>query len=178
MNNELLDIFNELIGNIISDDAKNWLIDNNYFEAPASSRFHLAYTGGLFEHSVNVAESLIKLTTNESLTWQREESPIIIGLFHDLCKCDAYKWDNFFNKYVWNKEQKILGHGDKSVKLINDHIIKLTEEEELCIRWHMGAFDTEENRNEYSKAVEKYPNVLWTHTADMIASKIIEKNDK
>jgi hypothetical protein len=51
--------------------------------------------------------------------------------------------------------------------------MKLTPEEVMCIRWHMGAFDEKENWQYYSRAVNKYPNVLWTHTADMIASQIM-----
>ena len=48
----------------------------------------------------------------------------------------------------------------------------LTEEEKLCIRWHMGAFDDKENWNCYGAAIEKYQNVLWTHTADMVAARV------
>ena len=50
----------------------------------------------------------------------------------------------------------------------------LTEEEKLCITYHMGAYETS-NWNEFEKAIRKYENVLWTHTADMYASKIVEK---
>ena len=52
---------------------------------------------------------------------------------------------------------------------------KLTEEEVACIRYHMGAFTDKELWNDYTAAVRKYPNVLWTHTADMIASHIYDK---
>ena len=46
----------------------------------------------------------------------------------------------------------------------------LTEEEMLCIRWHMGAFDRAEYWTTYERAIERFPNVLYTHTADMIAT--------
>ena len=36
----------------------------------------------------------------------------------------------------------------------------------------MGAYE-KDMWNEYDKAIIKYPNVLYTHTADMIASKIV-----
>ena len=51
--------------------------------------------------------------------------------------------------------------------------MKLTLEEIFCIRWHMGAFDSKENWNSYGAACTEYPNVLYTHTADMIAARII-----
>ena len=49
---------------------------------------------------------------------------------------------------------------------------QLTEEEMLCIRWHMGAFDEKTNWNYYTRAIHKYPNVLWTHMADMVSAHI------
>lgn len=64
------------------------------------------------------------------------------------------------------------GHGEKSVLMATLHM-ELTEEEMLCIRWHMGAFDDKANWNGYTEAVEKCPNVLYTHTADMIASQVM-----
>lgn len=51
-------------------------------------------------------------------------------------------------------------------------LIDLTEEEKMCIRYHMGAFTEKSEWEFYSRAVRRYPNVLWTHTADMIASQI------
>ena len=45
--------------------------------------------------------------------------------------------------------------------------------EMLCIRWHMGFADDKENWNCYGAAIEKYQNVLWTHTADMVASRVL-----
>ena len=42
-----------------------------------------------------------------------------------------------------------------------------------CIRWHMGAFDDKENWNSYGRAVTNFPNVLYTHTADMAAARIL-----
>jgi hypothetical protein len=38
----------------------------------------------------------------------------------------------------------------------------------------MGAFDDKENWDKYGKSIEKYPNVLWTHTADMMAARIFK----
>ena len=159
----------------LPEDASQWLKKNGYFTAPASSKYHLAYEGGLFEHSCNVALNLIHLTECLSLRWQRVQSPVIIGLFHDLCKIDQYIYDPILKKYVWNKDQPVTGHGDKSIKYIEDNVLKLTEEEKACILWHMGAFSEKENWTKYTTAIHKFPNVLWTHTADMMATHIIEQ---
>lgn len=172
--------FENFVKDKIPKEGINWLIKNGFFTAPASTKYHLNYEGGLFEHSMNTAKSLLELTKNQNLQWKRPESPYIVGLLHDVCKIDQYKYDKKNNSYVWNDEQEVLGHGDKSVKYCNDYIIKLNEEEEYCILNHMGAFTTDKEKwSEFTDGIHKYQNVLWTHVADMMASHIIErKNEK
>lgn len=101
------------------------------------------------------------------------ESPYIIGMFHDICKTDNYMRDAH-GKYEYNTETLLKGHGDKSVMILAS-LPSLTEEEVMCIRYHMGAFTDKEEWNNYTRAIHKYPNVLWTHHADMIAAHIIER---
>lgn len=148
------------------------LADLGYFTQPASTRFHGAYEGGLFDHSLEVAKALMDLTDILNLKWDRQSSPLVIGLFHDLCKCDNYVFDRESNKYIFNQDVILPGHGDKSVIMLQQ-LLPLTDEEIACIRWHMGAYETDIKMwNYYGQAIEKYPNVLYTHMADMIASKI------
>ena len=49
----------------------------------------------------------------------------------------------------------------------------LTEEESMCILYHMGAFTDREQWRSFTDAVHRFPNVLWTHQADMIASHVV-----
>ena len=156
--------------NSISVECDKWLEDIGFYEKPASIRYHGKESGDLFRHSVMVANQLIRLTEYLNLHWQRPDSPIIIGLLHDVCKCDDYVEAN--GAWEYNKNKLIDGHGDKSVIMLAGHI-QLTEEEVFCIRYHMGAFTEKEQWPYYNKAIERYPNILYTHTADMIASKII-----
>ena len=143
-----------------------------FFDAPASTKYHGAYRGGLFDHSIAVMEALVELTDELSLKWERLESPYIVGMYHDFCKCDLYKYDIETESYTYNDEIIIPGHGDKSVIELQKNMW-LTDEEIACIRWHMGAYEKDPKMWEYyGRAIEKYPNVLYTHTADMIASKI------
>ena len=144
-----------------------------FFTAPASTKYHGAYEGGLFDHSLETAKQLVNLTEKLGLKWETAESPYIVGLLHDLCKCDNYVKDFETGKYTYNPERILNGHGEKSVIMIQK-LITLTDEEIACIRWHMGAYETDTKLWEYyGRAIEKYPNVLYTHTADMIASKIV-----
>lgn len=147
------------------------LKDMGYFTKPASTKYHGTYEGGLFDHSLQVTKSLVDLTNKLNLQWERPESPYIVGLFHDLCKCDNYMTDRT-GRFIYNPRIIIPGHGDKSVIMLQD-LISLTFEEIVCIRWHMGAYETDTKMwDYYGKAIEKYPNVLFAHTADMIASRI------
>lgn len=169
-----------------------YLEQYGFYEAPASKGHHGAYRGALFEHSLRVTYELQNLTDKLGLKWKRPESPVYIGMLHDLCKIDAYIFvqDQEMvetqtlrgesqmvpiatgpEHIEWNKDQLIDGHGEKSCILALSHIA-LTDEEIMCIRYHMGAFEGEKAWEKYSKAVNKFPNVLYVHTADMIASQI------
>lgn len=164
----------------------DFLEQEGFFTAPASTKYHGAYDGGLFDHSRQVYIELKKLTNKLELEWQRPESPFIVGMFHDICKHDQYKKvggtvlvfqgqelaEPTGYHYEYNKDTLLKGHGSKSVMILSQ-FINLTEEEMLCIRFHMGAYETEEWA-EFDRAIRKYPNVLYTHTADMIASKVCD----
>ncbi len=150
------------------DELLTWLIDNGYFDAPASAHHHGTNKGDLFEHSYKVADILTNHTIKLGLQWKRPASPVIVGLFHDLCKIDQYIFCNGGWKY--NEEQLVKGHGDKSIMLLS-RFMTLTEEEMLCIRYHMGAYNTDDWK-QFDLAIRKCPNVLYTHTADMLASKV------
>lgn len=158
----------------ISEDFKKYLRTANYFTCPASTKIHGAKDGGLCEHSLAVAESLLILTSRNNLRWSRPGSPVIVGLFHDLCKLEAYESAPGGWVYTDNKQQLYTGHGDKSVLMLAPWL-QLTAEEVACIRWHMGAFDAQEQWSHYTAAVRQFPNVLWTHHADMIAAHILQK---
>ena len=164
--------------------AYNWLCCSDFFRAPASTRWHSAYPGGLFDHSLKVAQYLMELTQHNNLVWEQPDSPIVIGILHDATKIGLYEWRSWENKYKTNPFYKAEGvHGHDSIhkiSLLHDRGLcsPLTQEEILCIRYHMGAYETTDWEG-FDKAIKRCPNVLWTHMADMLASKLGEewKND-
>lgn len=153
------------------------LENSDFFIAPASTRFHEAYEGGLCEHSLLVYDKLIGLVgkTGEF----NLDTLIIVSLLHDICKTYYYKVDyrNAKNERgQWEKvpyytvdDQLPYGHGEKSVMLIND-AMKLTLEEMMAIRWHMGAYSGQQDWNTCSTAFDKFPLAMYLHFADMIAT--------
>lgn len=187
--------FNELWRDFVPEESdhlviKNsklmdYLINDGFFTAPASTKYHGAYPGGLYDHCRCVFDRLNNLTHDNDLLWERDESPFIVGFFHDLCKVDQYKINEDIEQlrkeypeyakdiklgYEYNTNTLLKGHGSKSVMILSQ-FINLTEEEMLCIRYHMGPYEKEEWA-EYDMAIKKYQNVLWTHHADMLASKV------
>lgn len=168
-----LRLFDRVLGTRIPAEALRWLLSNGFLTAPASTRHHGAYDGGLFDHSLAVTRHLVQLTRRNNLTWSRPESPYIVGMLHDLCKIDQYVKlsepdGDLYYDYV---ETDVKGHGSKSVAYCN-RILDLTIEEELCICYHMGAFTDREEWNTYTGAIHRCPNVLWTHQADMLAAHV------
>ena len=175
------------------EDFLNWLKGTDFFKAPASTKFHGAYEGGLLEHSLNVYINL----KDEVDVYNRanpdvkisEESVIIASLFHDVCKANFYSVDyrNKKNEETnqWYKEpyytvndQFPLGHGEKSAYLI-ERYMRLTEDELMAIRWHMGGFDDSVKGGSYtmSNAYEKYPLAVLLHIADLKATYLDENRD-
>lgn len=175
--------FERFMNGKIPDEMSYALIDMGFFTAPASTKFHGNYEGGLFDHSFAVAKFLVELSEKNDLRWERGISPYIVGMFHDICKTDNYCHPEIgvmldgavmYDSKVWehNPDTLFKGHGDKSVMLLSQ-FYTLTMEEILCIRYHMGAFTDREEWSDYTRAVKTCPNVLWTHHADMLASHVI-----
>ena len=150
---------------------------SDFFKAPASTRFHGDHEGGLLEHSLKVYEILSFKCKNSVIPFDiPEESLILIGLLHDICKVNFYKVD-YRNKKndlgVWEKvpyyavEDTIpYGHGEKSVMMISEYL-KLTAEEKYCIRWHMGFTEPKEQYNTIGAAFKKYPLAVLVYESDL-----------
>ena len=169
---------------IVSANFLDWLIGQGFFMKPAAIKHHGNYTGGLFDHSFEVMDDLVEMTERFNIPWGNERSPYIVGMFHDLCKLDDYVDENAMDtvvmgtgspisknpKWTYNPDMILKGHGEKSIILLSQ-FMTLTEEEIMCIRFHMGAYETSD-WDAYDKAIKKYESVLWTHTADMYASKV------
>ena len=154
------------------DKLIEFLERTDFFEAPASTRFHGCFKGGLLEHSLKVYE-ILKTKTEDSASVK------IIALLHDVCKANFYKVDyrNAKNEQgVWEKvpyytvdDTIPYGHGEKSVMMISE-FIKLTPEERYAIRWHMGFTEPKELYGTIGIAYKKYPIALLTHEADLEAT--------
>ena len=175
--------FKKLLSTINRDGIENliaFLDKTDFYTAPASTRFHGCYEGGLLEHSMKVYEILKHKVENCVIDISvSEDSLKIIALLHDICKANHYKVDyrNAKNaEGVWEKvpyytvdDMIPYGHGEKSVMMLTEYI-KLTGEEKYCIRWHMGFTEPKELYNTIGVAFKKYPLALLLHEADLEAT--------
>ena len=155
------------------------LVEIGYFDAPASANHHLAVRGGLAMHSVNVTRNLLYLSAHYGVEWPRVESPYIVGMFHDLCKCFMYSVHPN-GKEISKVQSAYPGHGTASAYIAMVRLgIDLRESELMAIQYHMGAFNLEgKGLAELDAALDLYPKqIICTHTADMLAARVDEAAD-
>lgn len=188
MNTELVEKFEALLqstGREGIDKLIKYIRTTDFYTAPASTRFHSSYEGGLLQHSINVYEMLEAKSKTD--TWKdivKDKSTIIIvSLLHDLCKANYYaiemrnkkneqgKWEQV--PFYTVDDQSPYGHGEKSVMILME-FIKLTAEEKYAIRWHMGFSEPKENFQYLGKAMDKYPLICALHEADLEATHLLE----
>ena len=185
-----IDIFKECITREGADKLLDYLLSSksDFFTAPASTRFHGSYEGGLLEHSLNVYDCMKdymerpRVKNIYGLTADNE-TIAIVSLLHDICKVNFYKTDyrNAKNEQgVWEKvpyytidDTLPYGHGEKSVYIITG-FMRLSREEAFAIRFHMG-FSGTEDINLVGRAFEKFPLAYALHAADMEASYFLER---
>ena len=162
------------------EDLISFLEKTDFFTAPASTRFHGSFEGGLVKHSLKVYEILDYKAKNNVLKLEIPDDTIkIVSLLHDICKLNFYKVDYRNAKNALGEWEKVpyytiddtipYGHGEKSVMMISEYI-KLTPEEKYSIRWHMGYTKPKELYNTIGAAYKKYPLALMMHEADLEAT--------
>ena len=193
MKERFIQIFENSIEREGSSKLLDWLKATDFFTAPASTRFHLSRPGGLAEHSVHVYERLrnlceIEAANNPNFQEPGIETMAICGLLHDVCKVNFYNVEMRNRKNEqgeWGKypfyvvdDQLPYGHGEKSVYIISG-FMRLTREESMAIRWHMGFSDNEFRAGGYSvgNAFARFPLALLTHVADLQATYLDEREE-
>lgn len=211
MKEKFIEIFKQNIARPGSDKLLAWMETTDFFEAPASTRFHLSRPGGLVEHSVHVYDRLMKLYTDEKTDpyqpgkyfpiEEEMETIAICGLLHDICKVGVYATEpknqkNYDPEYLKTVDRKKIkhdsigdfawetilkykyddkipyGHGEKSVYIISG-FMKLTREEAMAIRWHMGPWQDGEKQLA-GNAFGRYPLSVLMHIADLQATYLDE----
>ena len=172
------------------------LEESGFFDAPASTRFHLNRRGGLLEHSLNVYDSAVALRSQVVRTRPELEDQLpldsvaIAALLHDTCKADIYVPAIVSQKNASGSWEKVpgyqvdysgmpLGHGEKSVIMLLRWGLEMTDDEILAIRWHMTAWDlafqSPEQKESLRIAREKTPRCSLVQCGDSISTGLLER---
>ncbi len=156
-----------------------YLEKHGLYKAPASTKYHLCFEGGLVIHVVGVAKLALKLKEH-LLPEAADESVILCSLFHDAHKVtDGFghgtyikneEWNKEKQPYNWNKEQLGYGNAHKSALLVSK-FVELTQDELQAIAYHDGPFvpSWEDIKS------DPYPLTLLIHYADMWSTWVVEK---
>lgn len=187
---EFIEVFENNITRDGNKELLKWLLSSDFFTAPASTKFHSAYEGGLAEHSLKVYNRFLKMIISEYgdnyTNVISNESIAIIGLLHDVCKVNSYKVDyrnvkdengNWTKQPYYTFDEELpYGHGEKSVYIISS-FIKLTREEAIAINWHMGGFDARVRNGgaSLSDAYYKFPIAAIFNAADTLSTYLDEE---
>ena len=146
-----------------------YLCNSDYFTSPASTCYHEAYPGGLCVHSLNLLYAFNEANKKMNKPIPHD-SVIICSLLHDLCKIGAYKSTGKGYESI----KGLKGPATLSISRITEHI-KLTQQEEDIIRYHMGLFGIftyhEHDTLSIYKAISKNPHVQIFAALDMADSK-------
>ena len=165
----------------------NWLENkSDFFMAPASTKYHGAYEGGLCQHSLNVYQNILKLASTFNLAIS-EDTLKIVALLHDISKANYYekymrniKDDN--GKWIQVQEYKtkeaenrfIYGNHEQTSEFMVHSFIPLTVDESVAILHHHGGLGPDSTQLNVGIIYDKYPLALLLHTADSFAAFIDE----
>ena len=179
--------------------------NSDFYYAPASTKYHNNFKGGLVDHCLNVYYRLINLVKLAGLEDRvSDESCIIVALMHDLAKRNFYsisirnkkkysesgkRDDRDGNgRYDWvsvpgyivadSSERFLYGNHEQTSEFMASQFIDLTVEESVAILHHMGGLSFDSTKEDYFSIYRRYPLALLLFEADMIAACIDERVDE
>ena len=212
---QMVDRFESLMGSVGRegiDNLMSFIRKSDFYTAPASTKYHNPIPGGLLAHSLNVYDGLKRKIDsgwpgNGKEIKIPEESIIITGLLHDICKTYYYK-ETYKNvkhyepeivasekakgvyskkdgmgEFVWVTEigydiNDAIPYGHgEKSVMMIENYIKLTGQERYMIRWHMGFSENKDNWSILGAAIYKYPEILAIFEADMEATYCLEERN-
>ena len=179
MKDKFIKAYTENITRPGADKLLAWIESSDFFTAPASTR--------VFERMKAICAN--EATITPGFNEPSMETIAICGLLHDICKANFYavemrnrkndqgRWEQYPFYVVDDKLP--YGHGEKSVYIISG-FMRLSREEAMAIRWHMGFSDNDFQGGGYSvgNAFDKFPLAVLLHIADLQATYLDETGDK
>lgn len=200
------DKFIELVNSIeregfMKENLINKLLNSDFFTAPASTKYHGAYAGGLCEHCLHVYYNLVNLNEMNGCNFD-EDTMKIVALFHDLSKMNFYE-TYFQNKkkyhaagkkhdeggsFDWeavsaykvkdSKDRFIFGNHEQTAEFMLRSYCPLTYAESIAILHHHAGMSWDCAQDNITEVYNRYPLAMMLHLADMIACYWNERTDE
>jgi len=136
------------------ENVIQYLDDRGFYYRASSPNGHHNFPGGLAEHSLGVYKYAKKAAKKYSLD---EDSVKIAALLHDICKADRFWFEGRSIHKHHPKSNADKGHGSRSVMIIRNCGVSLSQQERRAIRWHMSDpnYNTEEETKDYYRAIKE-----------------------
>lgn len=176
------------------------LENSDFFTAPASTKYHAAYEGGLCQHSLNVYHNLVQLCESKQNLDEQcydENSLKIVGLLHDISKMNIYtftprnkkvycedgnKKDDLGNfkwvtelEYAIKEDKFVYGSHEMNSEFIIRNFIPMTIDESVAVLHHMGGMHYDSAKDNLGATFMNYSLALMLHMADMISTYVDER---
>lgn len=198
---EFISLINSINREFDKEKLINWLENkSDFFTAPASTKYHCGYEGGLCEHSLNVYYALRNLNysympeltaTSEEVEqgihkYKYDEDTLkIVGLLHDISKANYYE---IFNRNVkdnngnWQQVQDyrikedrfIYGNDEQNTEFMVSTFIPLTVDERVALLHKSGGKAFDSNQENIPTIFSKYKLAALLHCADMLSCYVLE----
>lgn len=191
---KFLQIFDSRIGDRDGKEAlREWLLSDacDFFTAPASTKYHGNYDGGLCEHSIDVYEMAVRLEglyrddiRKQYLVLNRPydreqfmESLAVAALFHDLCKVNFYKTriSQRNTSFAVDEQLRFGGHGSKSVYVLSKYLKDIRDDEAIAINCHMGFSRAGDSTISIGESFKSSPLAWIIHVADEAATFMLDR---
>lgn len=204
MINENKQKFLELVNSINRDGFKKEelikkLESSDFFVAPASTRYHNSFAGGLVDHCLCVYYNLCSLVKSKHLeNVISQDSMKIVALFHDISKMNFYK-DSVRNKKLYSplgskqdelgrfdwvsekeyvvkpaEERFLYGSHEETAEYILRRYIPLTYEESMAIVNHMGGMGFDSSQHVISDVFQRNKLAVLLFLADTLSAYLDE----
>ena len=140
-------------------EVMNYLDNSGFFYRASSPNKHHNYPGGLAEHSLGTYNLAAADDVGINLP---EDSIIIAALLHDTCKADRFWFKGRSIRQHTPKCEMDGKHSVRSLMILKNCGLKLSEKERRAIRWHMKGEKyhsrRENEERDHAKAVKEE---LW-----------------
>jgi len=190
--------------NVNIEGLLNKLETSDFFIAPASTKYHSNFKGGLCEHSLNVYDNLMVLIKSKGLENEIDmDGATIVGLLHDIGKIGCYqvtaknvkvysetgsKRDEL-GRFDWeaktgytsipdNERSFILGNHEENCEYMLSWFVPLKPEESASILVHHGGIGYDSADQTAPKVMQRYKLATLLHLADLMSAYIDEVIDE